>query len=218
MTLLATLVTAALAFAATNIDDIVLLTMWFGSTSGSLRGRHIVAGQYVGFAVLVAVSLLGALGALLVPQEYIGFLGFLPILLGILALRGGEEDEEEGVMERISGASRGGGGGVFAAPTWAVAGVTIANGSDNLSVYVPLFASTPPAQLGVMALVFFTLVAVWCFAGARLARVPTVARAISRYGNLLVPLVLFGLGAFILWESGALGLMLRAVGLTGGAG
>lgn len=212
--MLATLVTAALAFAATNIDDIVLLTMWFSSVGGSLRGRHIVAGQYAGFAVLVAVSLLGALGALLVPQEYIGFLGFLPIALGVLALRGGEEDEEESVMERISGASRGGGGGVFAPPTWAVAGVTIANGSDNLSVYVPLFASTPPAQLGVMTLVFFALVAVWCFAGARLARVPAVARTIGRYGNLLVPLVLFGLGAFILWESGALGLMLRALGLT----
>lgn len=208
--------TAALAFAATNIDDIVLLTMWFGAAGGSLRGRHIVAGQYFGFAVLVAVSLLGALGALLVPQEYIGFLGFLPILLGILALRGSEEDEEESVMDRISGVG-GSGGGVFAAPTWAVAGVTIANGSDNLSVYVPLFASTSPAQLGVMALVFFALVAVWCFAGARLAGVPAVARAISRYGNVLVPLVLFGLGAFILWESGALGVMLRALGLAAGA-
>ena len=66
--MLTAIVTAALAFAATNIDDIVLLTMWFGSAGGILRGRHIVAGQYVGFAVLVAVSLLGALGALLVPR------------------------------------------------------------------------------------------------------------------------------------------------------
>lgn len=217
--MLTTIVTALLAFAATNIDDILLLTMWFGSAGGSLQGRHIVAGQYLGFAALVAVSLLGALGALLLPREYIGFLGFLPIALGILALRrGGEDEEEEGVMQRISGASGSRGGGLFAPPTWTVAAVTIANGADNLSVYVPLFAATPPTQLGVMVLVFFALVAVWCFAGARLAELPAVARTISRYGDVLVPFVLLGLGAFILWESGALGVMLRALGIAAGSG
>ncbi|NTU79173.1 MAG: hypothetical protein HGA45_07185 [Chloroflexales bacterium] len=45
--------------AATSIDDIVLLTLRCSQTNETLRGRHIVAGQYLGFIALVAVSLLG---------------------------------------------------------------------------------------------------------------------------------------------------------------
>lgn len=212
MEVFTTLVTAALAFTATNVDDIVLLTLYFGSLSEALRPVHIVVGQYLGFALLVALSLLGVLGALVVPQQYIGFLGVLPILLGVLAfVRRGDDDDDEGVLERVTGAAGKGGRGLLAPQTFAVAGVTAANGSDNLSIYIPLFASTPRAETLVIVLVFFVLVAVWCLLGARLARVPFVARTISKYGAVLVPFVLIGLGVFILVETGALGVLLSLV-------
>lgn len=209
MSLLTTTLTATFAFAATNIDDIVLLTLFFGSSSASLRPRHIVAGQYLGFALLVALSLFGVLGALVVPREYIGFLGILPIILGVLAWVRRGDDDDEGVLERVTGAGRGPSRGLLAPQTLAVAGVTAANGSDNLSVYIPLFASTPSRQIIVTVLVFFALVAVWCFLGFRLARVPLVARTISRFGGVLVPFVLIGLGLFILYETGALAVLLN---------
>lgn len=55
------------------------------------------------------------------------------------------------------------------------------------------------------------MVAVWCYAAYRLARLPAVALAVARYGHWIVPTVFVGLGLFILWESGAWGLL---VGLT----
>lgn len=43
-------------FAATNLDDLFLLTMFFARR---VTARRIVAGQYLGFAAIVLVSLAG---------------------------------------------------------------------------------------------------------------------------------------------------------------
>ena len=46
----------------------------------ALGRRHIVVGQYLGFALLVVLSLPGFLGGLLLPRSWIGLLGVVPIL------------------------------------------------------------------------------------------------------------------------------------------
>jgi cadmium resistance protein CadD (predicted permease) len=50
------------------------------------------------------------------------------------------------------------------------------------------------------------LVAVWCFAGRFFATRPVIAKALSRWGHILFPLVLTALGGLILVEGGAFGL------------
>lgn len=40
-----------------------------------------------------------------------------------------------------------------------------------------------------------------------MARQPAVAKLLSRYGHILMPLVLIGLGVFIILESGTLSLV-----------
>jgi len=47
---------------------------------------------------------------------------------------------------------------------------------------------------------------VWCFAGRYFATRPLVATALSRWGHVLLPLVLIGIGLLILVEGGAFGL------------
>jgi cadmium resistance protein CadD (predicted permease) len=56
--MLATLVTGVAAFAATNIDDIVILTVFF---SQGERRRTVLLGQYLGFTALILISLVGFL-------------------------------------------------------------------------------------------------------------------------------------------------------------
>ena len=90
--------------------------------------------------------------------------------------------------------------------TWGVAAVTFANGGDNIGIYVPLFAGAGLARAGVIVAVFFVLVAAWCYAGYRLGSHPTVVEKIDRYGHVVVPFVLVGLGVYILVESGSLSL------------
>src|SRR5207248_10228314 len=75
--------TATVTFAATNIDDIFVLTLFFSQTSRGFRSAHIVAGQYLGFSALVAISLVGFFGGRILPRTWVGLLGFVPILVGV---------------------------------------------------------------------------------------------------------------------------------------
>src|SRR2546421_11050274 len=77
--------TACLTFAITNIDDAFVLATFFAeaSTSKNLTPLKITLGQYIGFTVIVAISLIGFGVAVVLPSEPIGFLGLLPLLLGV---------------------------------------------------------------------------------------------------------------------------------------
>lgn len=73
-------------FAVTNIDDLVVLAVFFGRAGrrGTAIAR-VCIGQYVGFAAIVVASVFGALGANLLPHNLIPYLGLLPLLLGVRA-------------------------------------------------------------------------------------------------------------------------------------
>jgi cadmium resistance protein CadD (predicted permease) len=171
-------------FAVTNVDDLVLLALFF-ARGGAAR---VVAGQFVGFGALLAVSVAGALGAGLLPAPVLPWLGLVPLLLGLRAAwqvwrarRDGDEPDP------------------VAPPTvLAVAGVTIANGGDNIGVYVPVFAvADTPVLVGYVA-VFLVLVGVWCAAGRFLVTRPVVARTLARRGHVVLPVVLVAIGLLIL--------------------
>ena len=87
-------VTAIAAFAATNIDDILILALFFSQVGVALKRWHIVAGQLVGFTGLVGISLLGFAFSFLIPRPYIGLLGLLPIFLGLRSWFSREDDGE----------------------------------------------------------------------------------------------------------------------------
>jgi cadmium resistance transport/sequestration family protein len=200
--MLSALLTAIVAFAATNIDDILVLLLFFCQTDEGLRRWHIVAGQYLGFSGLMLVSLLGFLAGLFVSREWIGLLGFAPIFIGIKRWF----DHEKG-SPGVKHPPRPKNNAMSAIAT--VAAITIANGGDNIGVYSPLFASSSPARLWVTLVVFYLLIGVWCGAGYFLSRHPAIVHIITRYGHILVPFVLVGLGLHILIESGTPRLFLR---------
>lgn len=67
--LVTAITTGVAAFIATNIDDIVILTLFFAQVNATFCRRHIVVGQYLGFCTLLVVSLTGFFGGLIVPQS-----------------------------------------------------------------------------------------------------------------------------------------------------
>jgi len=207
--LVAAALTAVATFAATNIDDIVLLMLWFSQSGQGLRGRQIVAGQYLGFVALVALSLLGFLGALVIPPAWVGLLGLVPIVLGVRRLwqlRAGDTGDEEASAPRPE-SSPSAAPGLWSPQTYGVAAVTFANGGDNLGIYIPLFASSSLPELALTVAIFLLLVAVWCYVGWRLTTQPQVAAALQRYGHVVMPFVLIGLGLYILAEQDTLSLL-----------
>ncbi|WP_242017388.1 cadmium resistance transporter, partial [Microcystis wesenbergii] len=87
--------TGVAAFVATNLDDILILTVLFNQTGKLFRRRDIVIGQYIGFSLLVIASLAGFFGCFLIPTPWIRYLGLVPVILGIVSLLKEEEKEEE---------------------------------------------------------------------------------------------------------------------------
>jgi cadmium resistance protein CadD (predicted permease) len=80
---LSALITGAIAFSATNLDDILFLTFFFSQTA---RKWQIVLGQYLAFSALIVLSLIGFFGGRILPHERISWLGVAPILLGLKKL------------------------------------------------------------------------------------------------------------------------------------
>ncbi len=205
--LITTLLVGISAFVATNIDDIVILLLLFSQLSSSFRCRHIVAGQYLGFTVLIIASLPGLFGGLIIPPNWIGLLGLIPMTMGISSLMNREENETlelEIVTTEYQDANT---TSLFNAQTYNVAAITIANGSDNISVYIPLFASSNTANFIIIIGVFFVLIAIWCYLAYKLTYQTKIANKLSQYSNYILPFVLIILGGLIILKTAALSLI-----------
>jgi cadmium resistance transport/sequestration family protein len=201
--LLTAISTAMTAFTATNLDDILILLLFFSQVNAVFRRRHIVFGQFLGFTALVLASLPGFFGRLIFPPDWIGMLGLLPIAIGLSRLLNSETDDSEAEAE-LEQSEKSFFSSFLSPQTYSVAAVTVANGGDNIGIYVPLFASNTLESLAVVLTVFFGMVGVWCYAAYRLIQMRAIADTLTRYGNQLVPFVLIGLGMAILVKSGTL--------------
>ncbi|BDA75198.1 hypothetical protein CAL7716_093640 [Calothrix sp. PCC 7716] len=93
--LIASFVTGFTAFTATNLDDLVILTLFFSQVNSTFHRRHIVIGQYLGFTLLVIVSIPGFFGGLILPDRWIGLLGLAPIAIGLNQWMNKQNDDFE---------------------------------------------------------------------------------------------------------------------------
>lgn len=188
-------------FIATNIDDIIVLSLFFARGAGQ-RGTttRIILGQYLGFAGILGAAVLVSLGAgAFLPPEAIPYFGLIPLCLGLWAAweawRGDDDDDDD--EAKVEGKN---------VAVWTVAGVTFANGGDNIGVYVPVFLSVGPAAVVAYCIVFLLLVAVLVVLARFVATRRPIAEALERWEHILFPIVLIGLGFVILVSGGAFGL------------
>jgi cadmium resistance protein CadD (predicted permease) len=180
------------AFAATNIDDIFVLMMFFSALS--IPPRHVILGQYLGIGLLVAISAVGSLISLVVPPTIIGLMGVLPIAIGIKKLLEVRKKEKDEVSKKALQSSY--------MSFFAVAAITFANGGDNIGVYTPLFATNSGiSEIVTLSAVFMTMMAVWCASAYFLVNHPLIASRIRQIGHIILPFILIGLGVFILAEA-----------------
>ena len=185
---------AAVAFAATNIDDAFVLLGLFASARSDIV---IYLGTYIGMAILViAALLLSAVCAALFPNN-LGLLGALPILVGLRQLWTAWSDANAETVVVAPGT------GAFEAVEL-IAIRTLANGSDNVAVYIPLFAKQSRSDEILTCLVFAVLVGAWCFGAKFLVARAMIGDQIRRWGRWITPVVLIALGAFVFFSSDAL--------------
>ncbi|MDU3274890.1 cadmium resistance transporter [Varibaculum cambriense] len=197
--IISTLVQALVLFVATNIDHLALLALWFvhGQNRPGTTAR-ICAGQYVGFGVILAVTIvLSAISGLVIPQEYLRFLGLIPLALGVKAAIGEirervgsrdfeDEDEDEAQLKgkKVS--------------VGAVALVTMANGGDEVAAYLPVFALSTWWQIALFCAVFLVLAGVLLALARFITGRMGLAEVLERFEAIIFPSVLILLGVLIL--------------------
>ncbi|MBD2565173.1 MULTISPECIES: cadmium resistance transporter [Nostoc] len=205
--LITTLLVGISAFFATNIDDIVILLLLFSQLNSSFKSRHIVAGQYLGFTVLIIASLPGLFGGLIIPPNWIGLLGLIPMTIGISSLINREENQTLEVAFASAEYQDANITSFFNARTYNVAAITIANGSDNISVYVPLFASSNIVDFIIIIGVFFILIAICCYLAYKFTYQTKIVYQLSQYSSYILPFVLIIVGGIIILKTEALSLI-----------
>lgn len=186
-------------FIATNIDDIIVLSLFFARGAGQAGTTlRIMAGQYLGFAGILAATTLVALGAdAFLPTEAIPYFGLIPLTLGLWAAWQAWQGDDDDDDAKVSGKN---------VSALIVAGVTFANGGDNIGVYVPVFLNVDTVTVIIYCVVFLILVAGLVLLAKFVATRPPIAEVLERWEDVLFPIVLIGLGIFILVSGGAFGL------------
>ena len=185
--------TAVALFAVTNVDDLVVLALLSAASRATGRPRRweIWAGQYLGFAVLVGLSLAAGRGLSLAPTRWLWLLALIPLAVGVVTLvaairsarRGGQSTPALPTVARLSNMR----GLSWMAGVAGVATLTVVDGSDNLAAYTPVFATADATRIAVTLAVFAVGVAVWCAAGALLTRHHRITDTLARYGRWILP-------------------------------
>ena len=175
------------SYAATNVDNLLILT----TLCADPRRRKAAIGGFLAAAIIVlSIAYAGTLLDGVLAPEFLGYLGVLPLALGLrLALAGPGSPSERAVAASV--------------PTVAV--LLIANSSDTIAAFAPLFAeSSRSARTGLIS-GFLATAAVWLtimlavskraeswFLGSGRAR--TVAHYFAATTMIVV-------GTYILWDT-----------------
>jgi cadmium resistance protein CadD (predicted permease) len=186
--------TAVGAFVGTNIDDfVVLILLTLGMPLDGIRRWQIVTGQYLGFCGLLLISGLGAAALRTVPENWVGLLGVVPLALGIrgfvLLRRGSAASPEKPIL---------------ASSMATVAIVTVANGGDNVSVYILLFRQLNVTDTVITILVFLIMLGALCAVALIVSQHARLIPGIVRRSRWLTPAVLVIIGIILLARTGTL--------------
>lgn len=182
----------AVGFLSTNGDNLLLLLAFLADPA--YRPRQVIVGYCVAMAALFGAAGAGAAAGSLLPVEYLGFLGVVPLVLGVRRLIGLVRPPDDPRGKPVPPAVRG-------SNTLTVALIELANGADTVAVFAPLLAESRPAAATALGATFVAMTAAWCAAAYYISKHPATGDWARRYSRLLVPFALIGLGLYILFDT-----------------
>lgn len=188
---LSLLLTSIGIFFVTDTDDlVVLLLLWLAARSHQQR-RAIIIGQYLGIVTLIAASWLISRGVLHFNiAHWTHWLGLVPFILGVTGLLNWWSTRHRHAMPPRLART------VSLPVVWSL---TIGNGGDNLSIYIPFFTRLSLAEFGGVLIVFLLMIGLWLLISHRLARSTAATAFFARFGAWLSPILFVIVGLLILF-------------------
>ena len=170
-------------FLSTSVDNLGTLVLFFAASEA--RPRAVCAGYLATACGVGAVAWATSQLSLFIPPAWLGYLGIVPIGLGLRSIRG----------------LRRSGPGAVAPPkasrAWDVALVTAAQSADNLVVYAALFADSAARLDPILFATLAAAAALWCGLGFWLGRRSPLAGSLQRAARFVLPVLLIAVGAYI---------------------
>ncbi len=180
------------AFLATNLDNLLLLIFLQGANPR--HRKAVVTGYLLAVGGLIALVIAGSrLGDELDPG-IIGYLGLIPIALGLWLLRRSPAIQVATEGSRAEASAPHFEGSVVLGTTV----LLLSNSGDSLALLLPLLADTYAGGRKVLLLTWLSCAGLWVFLGQLLTQRPSAARVLEQHGTKVVPWVMIGVGAYIL--------------------
>ena len=173
-------------FIATNVDDLILLIMFFALYRVTQKRKEVVIGQYLGMGAIIFISVIISYTIGKLDLFELKWLGVIPILLGVKTFFEKSEDEE--TLEKKNNAL-----------ISQVAFLTLLNGTDNIVVYVSLFSPLSVGAMFLSIIIFLIMTAFWCLMAMKLVSHKGVSEKLIKYKRYLVPVVLIYVGLNMLF-------------------
>ena len=182
---------AAGAFMATNLDNLVLLVVFLGRYSD--RRYEVLFGYAIGMLIIGAITYIVGKLAGNAPVNYLGLLGIFPILIGLLEIVR---------LFRNKGVAHGpveSDGGKTAAT--AVLLTQLSNSTDTIVTFSVLFSDSNDLGDSLVLASFVGMTLLWALIAHQALRHPWLSRPIQHYGHYFTPLILIGVGLYILSDT-----------------
>jgi cadmium resistance protein CadD (predicted permease) len=184
----------ASGFVATNVDNLLILVILLGANGK--RRSAVLLGFIASAIAVICVSALGVALGSLVGASLIGYLGLVPLSLGSYMLytawRGGTQGAEQ--VDVV--ANRGEPGIWFSTFV-----LMFSNSGDSIAVFLPLLAESGRTSLLLIICTYLMMALLWACLSYLISGQPSLAKRIEKRAEKIVPWVMIGVGAYILFDT-----------------
>ena len=179
------------AFAATNLDNMLILVVLLGANAQ--RRSAVLLGFVFSALAVLSVSAIGvALGSLVNPG-FIGYLGVIPLSMGLYMLvktSRGQLLNDPDIPQPGKQSEPG---------VWLSTFVLMfSNSGDSVAVFLPLLAESGRTAMVTILCTYVLLIAVWGSIAYLISGQKELAVRIERKAEKLVPWIMMGVGTYIL--------------------
>lgn len=174
------------SFVSTSFDNFTLLVGFYADRRYATR--RVLLGYAASTLAVVLLAHGVATAAETAPPGLLGYLGLIPLTLGLVGLARLASRAPRGELPA----------GTTGRGFLAVLGVMLANSGDTLAVFVSLFADTAEGLEGWILATAVASASGYAVLARWLVERSAAAERIQRYSRVVLPLLLIAIGAYIL--------------------
>jgi len=182
------------SFIATNVDNLLILVILLGANAR--RRSAVLLGFLCSAIAVICVSALGVAVENMVGADFIGYLGVVPVLLGLYMLyqSWAGKHVDDGEFETLASSAE--------PKIWLSTFVLMfSNSGDSVAVFLPLLAESGRSALLVIMVSYLLMAILWAGLSYVISGQQDLARRIEHRAEKVVPWIMIGVGIYILMDT-----------------